>query len=102
MAMLSEGKGEYLVLVEILLGDPYGIYLTKGWHYLGEPLNTIFIVKVTTKKIKKIVQSLDHEILHHILSNILSEEESFKANYGLDMLIFVKKKFSCDLKEVKA
>jgi len=84
---------------EILLGDVFGLYLEKGWHYLDYP-NAIFIVEVKDATFEDVLESLNHEILHYVISKMFDGEESFKINYGLDYIIFCKRKFSPDLCEV--
>lgn len=81
--------------VSIYVGDVYGVY-APTWNFL-ERVNCICIINDKNATLESTVESLNHEYLHAILTAILSREESYKANYGLDVLIFREGRLSKDL-----
>lgn len=91
----SELRNDIAEFPSIYVGDVYGIYET-GWSYLEFP-NAILIIGEKDATFESTVKALTHEFLHVVLTRILAETESRKANYGLDYLIFVEERLSEDL-----
>lgn len=82
----------------IHIGDVYGIY-ENTWTYIELP-NAICIINDKKATFESTIQALNHEYLHYIITKILSKETSFKTNYGLDTLIFVKHRLKPDLEAI--
>lgn len=79
------------------LGDPWGLYLESGFHYLDKPLDRIFLVRIGEVTFEDLLCSLNHEYLHAVISNRFSPKEASKINYGLDTIIFTLGWFNSDL-----
>jgi hypothetical protein len=83
-------------MLQIVLGDPWGIYPEAGWCYLSE-VKAIHIVKQPNISIEETIESINHEIMHYVFDAIFEDEkERFFVTYGYDIFCFCKDEESAE------
>lgn len=80
----------------IWLGDPYGLYLDAGFHYIEAPLSAIFISKQPNATFEESIESITHEYLHYLFERLLPRKDNgefllSKVQCGMDILAFQEK-----------